>query len=194
MKTFLFRHGESTYNREGRVQGWTEDSVLTEEGHSQSVRIAQFFQNEGLDELWSSDLPRAVQTAEAMLTVLKGTKHSVSHLLRERAQGIFEGRSYTDPEWQAAQVRPERLSEEGETREAVLARMQEFFAALAARNLHSDTRIGVISHGGAIRIFLEELGEGQRGKIPSLQQGDIAELDCTPEHRFSLQHIFSLFS
>jgi hypothetical protein len=41
---------------------------------------------------------------------------------------------------------------------------------------------------------LEELGEGHRGKIPSLEQGGIAELDCTPEQRFSLQHIFSLFS
>lgn len=194
MKTFLFRHGESTYNREGRVQGWTDASVLTDKGRSQSVQIAKFFQKEGLDELWSSDLPRAVQTAETMLTVLKGTKYSVSSLLRERSQGIFEGRSYTDPEWQAAQARPERPPEEGETREAVLARMQEFFAALAARNLPRDSQIGVISHGGAIRTFLEELGDEQREKIPSLQQGDISELDYTPEHRFSLQHIFSLFS
>jgi broad specificity phosphatase PhoE len=193
MKTFLFRHGESTYNREGRVQGWTDASVLTDEGRSQSVQIAQFFQKEGLDELWSSDLPRAVQTAEEMLTVLKDTKHSVSTLLRERAQGIFEGRPYTDPEWQAAQARTERPPEEGETREVVLARMREFFAALAARNLPPDTRIGVISHGGAIRIFLEELGERQKGKIPSFQQGDIAEMDSTADH-FSLQRIFSLFS
>jgi len=164
---------------------------VTDHGREQSLRLAAYFGEEGLDELWSSDLLRAVQTAEIMLTVLHGTKHSISEMLREQGQGIFEGRFYDDPEWRALQERAERAPEEGETGAAVLARMRRFFATLAARNLPADARVGIVSHGGAIEIFLDDLA-GRQGKIPAFKQGDVAEIDCA-DGRYDLRRIFSIF-
>ena len=62
----LVRHGESEWNRAGRIQGQV-NSPLTDLGSSQAIAISDYlsgiFLNQEL-EIYSSPLERAFQTAE----------------------------------------------------------------------------------------------------------------------------------
>ena len=61
----LVRHGQSTWNAERRIQGQL-DPPLSELGRAQANRVAERLARERWDVLYSSDLSRARQTAEAI--------------------------------------------------------------------------------------------------------------------------------
>lgn len=55
-----YRHGETVWNKEGRLQGWL-DSELTIKGIEQAMSV-----NWNPENVFSSDLMRAVQAARLM--------------------------------------------------------------------------------------------------------------------------------
>ncbi len=65
MRLILARHGETSWNRERRNQGRTP-TELNEEGTRQANNLAQALRNFQLQALYSSPLPRAMQTAETI--------------------------------------------------------------------------------------------------------------------------------
>jgi len=60
------RHGESTFNRDRRWQGQSQDALLSELGWRQADCAAQALAGSGASALFSSDLTRAMQTAVAI--------------------------------------------------------------------------------------------------------------------------------
>ena len=68
-KIILVRHGESIANAEGVSQGnkdeWI-DTHLSKKGKEQADKVAQRLKNEKIDIIYSSDLKRAKETAEAI--------------------------------------------------------------------------------------------------------------------------------
>ena len=78
-KTFtLLRHGQSTWNAAGRIQGSSDFSQLTPKGQSQARRSAEHIVSlgwsEGFDAVWSSTLTRARQTADIVLPSLSPSR------------------------------------------------------------------------------------------------------------------------
>ncbi|MDD2422496.1 MAG: histidine phosphatase family protein [Heliobacteriaceae bacterium] len=62
--TFV-RHGETLWNREGRLQGWA-DLALTGQGQQQAAHLARTLEKAKLDGIYCSPLRRARMTAEAI--------------------------------------------------------------------------------------------------------------------------------
>lgn len=62
--TFL-RHGETLWNREGRMQG-AADVALSERGRAQARVVADAWSQVCFDQIWSSPLQRALDTARAV--------------------------------------------------------------------------------------------------------------------------------
>jgi len=100
----LVRHGQSTWNVEGRLQGQTPHPGLTDLGRAQARaagdRLAALVPTSAPDEvaLWSSDLTRARQSAELVADRL-GLPHShirIDPALREQALGDLEGALTSD--------------------------------------------------------------------------------------------------
>ncbi len=60
------RHGESTFNRDRRWQGQSQDALLSDLGWRQADCAAQALAGSGASALFSSDLTRAMQTAVAI--------------------------------------------------------------------------------------------------------------------------------
>ena len=60
---FLFRHGETDWNREGRLQGHT-DTPLNATGLAQAEALTERLRPHGLDAVVSSDLARAWTTGQ----------------------------------------------------------------------------------------------------------------------------------
>ena len=65
MHIVFVRHGETAYNASGRYQGHTQIS-LNERGFQQAHVVAQRLRYTRFDALYSSDLLRAIQTADAI--------------------------------------------------------------------------------------------------------------------------------
>ena len=86
---YFIRHGRTFWNEAGRFQGHL-NSELNDIGLEQASALGQRFSDAGFDHVYSSDLGRARQTAEALTN-----PHSVSIVeetaLRERCMGVFQG-------------------------------------------------------------------------------------------------------
>lgn len=93
----LVRHGQSTWNVEGRLQGQTPHPDLTDLGHEQARSAAATIRGlvEGTVAVVSSDLRRASRTAEHIAWAL-GVAVALDADLREQALGALEGRLATD--------------------------------------------------------------------------------------------------
>lgn len=96
-RLILIRHGETEWNREGRIQGYHGDSPLTETGRAQAQRLAERLAGEELQVFCSSDSERARQTAVPIAAAL-GLHVAWDAALRERSYGEFEGWTYADLE------------------------------------------------------------------------------------------------
>ena len=149
----VVRHGETQWNVESRIQGHT-DSPLTDKGLQQAEAIAARLAREDFDALVSSDLGRALHTAQA---IARRCKHEViaDPRLRERSFGEGEGMTYgeVDYHWPDAFSRvretdPDFVIPGGESRRQFHERIRDAFAALAAE--HEGRRVAVVCHGGVL--------------------------------------------
>jgi len=160
----LVRHGESTWNAEGRWQGQA-DPPLSPAGAGQARAAVAALDDLEIDAVWSSDLTRAADTA----AILAGPDRS-AHLeprLRERDIGAWAGLTLreleaTHPGWAEDGWRPDGWEADA----AVAARAFPALAELAA--LVRPGAVGlVVSHGGLIRAIEAQLG-GDPRPVPNL--------------------------
>jgi len=151
---YFVRHGETDWNREGRIQGQS-DQPLNETGRSQARALAEVLEPVSFDVAYSSDLERAYETASILLTG-RDIVINTSAALRERDFGSWEGRLV--PELAAerqllGQAWPETGAPPGGESIADLdRRVVQVVSAIAAD--HNEDTVLVVSHGGVIRSAL----------------------------------------
>jgi 2,3-bisphosphoglycerate-dependent phosphoglycerate mutase len=147
------RHGETAWNRDTRIQGHT-DIPLSEHGHWQAKHMALALQGEGIDAIYTSDLIRASQTAQALAEVLN-VPLLAEVGLRERHFGRFEGLTHDEimashphegRRWR--QREPSYGPEGGEVLQAFYDRVVGTADALAAA--HKGQTIAMVAHGGVL--------------------------------------------
>ena len=154
-RLLLVRHGESTWNAEHRLQGQA-DPPLSELGREQAEALVPFL--DGIpDRRLSSDLTRAVQTAE--LLGLAGAP--TDERWREIDMGPWAGFTVDelDPESVAAWRRGEHYPAEN---------WQQFQARVAGAvdELRGEDVV-VVTHGGCIRAATAHLtGADARSLAP----------------------------
>ena len=85
----LLRHGETTWNRAGRVQGQL-DPPLSELGRCQARRAADALAGSQVTAIHTSDLRRARETAAAV-EAGTGVPARPAELLREHHMGTWQG-------------------------------------------------------------------------------------------------------
>ncbi|MFS9353405.1 histidine phosphatase family protein [Streptococcus oralis subsp. tigurinus] len=92
MKLYFVRHGRTIWNLEGRFQGAGGDSPLLPESIDTLKVLGQYLSNIPFDEIYSSDLPRAVKSAEIIQSQLQ-TQCPLDTIpdLREWHLGKLEG-------------------------------------------------------------------------------------------------------
>lgn len=152
----LVRHGESTWNELGLIQGHDNTAQLTIRGREQARWAGESLRGLGFQALVASDLDRARETAEIIGSVL-GLDATTDPLLRERGFGSLEGHplseltpSITGIE-QRVMINPDASAPDGETFRDVVARAQLFVKRLLDER--PQQRVLVVSHGGTIRAL-----------------------------------------
>ncbi len=66
LKIYLIRHGETDFNKQGKELGQPNETALNDLGFKQSEKLAQELKEIKFAKLFSSDLKRALQTAEIL--------------------------------------------------------------------------------------------------------------------------------
>jgi len=94
MQLILIRHGETHWNKEGRVQG-ISDIELSGAGIEQARKLALSLKDSTIDVIQTSPLKRAYQTAE-IINAFHQKKIDVHPELTEMDQGDFEGLSFKE--------------------------------------------------------------------------------------------------
>jgi 2,3-bisphosphoglycerate-dependent phosphoglycerate mutase/probable phosphoglycerate mutase len=164
-RLILLRHGQTDYNVAGRMQGHL-DSVLTTVGHEQAAAAAPVLAALGPDRVVSSDLQRAVDTAEVVGTAC-GLAVKFDARLRETHLGEWQG--CTVPEidldypgaiatWRSD---PTWAPPGGESRVDVVARSRPVVDELDAEFGDSDgsSTVLLVAHGGLIAGLVTGLME-----------------------------------
>ena len=92
MKLYFVRHGRTLWNLEGRFQGASGDSPLLPESIYILKQLGQYLKEIPFDKIYSSDLPRAIKSAEIIQSQLQApcTLKSIPDL-REWQLGKLEG-------------------------------------------------------------------------------------------------------
>jgi len=158
-RVILIRPGETDWNRRGRWQGWVAIPLNTH-GRNQARYLARFIRNVGMSALYSSDLKRAVETAEIIAEKL-GFQVVYDARLRERNIGSWQGLTqdemrhwYPDEYQQLMNDRAGYAMPGGESRNQVKERMAAAFNEYL-KEAKGET-IGILSHSSAIRALLSQ--------------------------------------
>ena len=157
-EVILIRHGETEWNVQQRFQGHY-DSELTEKGKRQVEALGERFKEEEMDLIYSSDLPRARKTAEA-IAHLNGFSIRYDLRLREKNLGIFEGLDVNEikaryPEAFKAFKNggAQHRIEQGESNLLLLDRARNFLDHIHCK--HEGWKIAIVTHGGFIRVVIK---------------------------------------
>jgi len=100
-RVILVRHGESSFNVERRVQGYSDLSTLTEAGQKGAYQVGEALQEIAFDAVYSSPLRRAKDTAEIVLSCLKHSPKrpfEMIETLKEINMVLWEGMLFKDVE------------------------------------------------------------------------------------------------
>jgi probable phosphoglycerate mutase len=155
---FLFRHGETDWNREGRLQGHT-DTPLNATGLAQAEALAVRLRTHRLDAVLSSDLARALTTAQIVADALD-VPLSTDLGLRETNVGAAEGMIWADAKARFGEELTERWYSDNDAAfpggETGLATLTRGLAALRRFAVaHPYRRIGVSTHGAMVRQLVK---------------------------------------
>jgi probable phosphoglycerate mutase len=194
MRQYLVRHGESVFNVESRVQGQADVS-LSELGRLQADALAAWTRSlpadVAIDEIWSSPLARARETATAMAAAL-GLSLQIEEGLAELHAGIFQGHLWADLEaafpeevacWRSGDA--DYAIPGGESRAGLAARGRAALEKLAQRPAR---HMIVVAHGGVLTAALGSLlgrthpllaqaAERPFTKLPALANASLTLLD-----------------
>ncbi len=155
----LVRHGQSTFNVEGRLPGQLPDIPLTDEGRRQAHRAAVALSALPLSTVISSPLERATETAAIIARGWALTARTDPRLMDTNV-GHWAGQKIdevakTDPAWNVFTTNPGEPPGGVESFSTVQQR-----AVAAAKDALADPDAGdyivLVAHGDVIKLILAE--------------------------------------
>lgn len=164
-RILVVRHGQSTWNAEGRWQG-TEDPPLSSLGVRQARHAAERLG--AFDGVWASPLERALVTATILADALGIGPVVPDDDLRERHAGGYQGLTRPEIEDRYPGFLAEGLRPPGwEDDDAVLRRASSALGRIADR-VGADGTALAVSHGGVVHALERATGARREGRLPNL--------------------------
>ena len=162
-KIYLFRHGETDWNKANRIQ-CSVDTELNEKGIQQAKQNAEFLKNFGIEHIYSSPLKRAYITGKTLADKI-GVNIEIVDNLAEAKGGKYEGMEKSKIKEEFGEENYEKFFHsrgnlelsfpDGETKGEIRNRIFN-----AVNNICKTTKyntIAIASHGFILREFLRAL-------------------------------------
>lgn len=166
MITLIFvRHGETTWNIKGKIQGSSDTSILNKTGKNQALAVAKRLSQLEIDVIYASRLKRAKQTAK-FISQATNKKIVVRKSFNERSFGVLEGKN-VDYVFGFLNAMPKDTRflfkpKDGESSKQVYARVQREIRKIL--KLHEGKTVVVITHGGVIKHLINMFKKFSDGK------------------------------
>ncbi|MBS1187089.1 MAG: pspA [Burkholderiaceae bacterium] len=174
----IIRHGQTAWNKEKRLQGHS-DIPLNERGMQQALALGEALKHEPLNAILSSDMQRALKTAEEIARWHE-LPVQVDHNLRERCYGVFEGMHPDEIEqqypashaaWHAAD--PDHVFPPGER---IAESIRQFYhrvmsALTRCAQQHPGQKVAMVAHFGIVESAYRAANRiplGERVRMPVL--------------------------
>ena len=174
---YIARHGQTEWNILGKTQGHG-NSPLTEKGLAQANELAEGMDKYPLDMIFSSDLGRAMQTAEAVGKRF-GIEVQPTEALREMGFGEWEGRLIPEitekyPEIYKTWRNEPHLAKipGGETLDVIKERLEKFIDELNGK--YDNKNILLVSHSVTVRVLLLLMLDSPMKNIYRIKQDNTA--------------------
>lgn len=178
LRIFLIRHGETEWNRQGRLQG-NSDIHLSPEGIHQATLLAEHAPFQHVDAIYSSDLSRAFETAKVLAVKFNVMPVKTKPELREMNYGEWEGRKIRELVMESPKdfgkffTDPERCHPpQGETFLECQARVMIGIRDIIAES--ENKNVIVVSHGAAIRLIIGAALDIPIHKMWAISQSNMA--------------------
>jgi len=153
------RHGETDWNRNGRMQGWAPTD-LNATGREQASAVGEWLADTyDVDRVAASDLRRTRATADRILEALEDPPVEYAPDWRERDLGVYQGLTCADvearfPEFGLGETAFEaavRVPESGESLRDMADRVTAAFERLVATG---EGTVLLVTHGGPLHVLL----------------------------------------
>jgi broad specificity phosphatase PhoE len=154
----LVRHGQSTANRDGILQGRT-DTDLSDLGRRQAAQLGVWFRERGINwhAVYCSPLRRARDTARIIVGETGAPAPIEDPDLEEVHVGEMQGKPHTLLHQEHASFYQRGIEGMGDYSEFggesyadVQARVQRLFARISERHRAAEQRVLLVSHGGLL--------------------------------------------
>jgi broad specificity phosphatase PhoE len=160
---WLIRHGDA-YAELVSLDDSKIDPPLSTKGRREAAQLGERLASSGIDTIWSSELQRARETA-AIAGGAAGLVPRSDHRLRE-VKTHWDGAAQPEPEATAPATRYIPFVEPFDE---VIERMQSAVAEIAA-DVGPGRRAAIVSHAGAISVYLSHLLNLDFGQLRMLVQ------------------------
>ena len=171
LRLFFVRHGLSSFNAKGLIQGRTDESYLTEEGYYQAKLTGEILNQVNIDEIYSSPLVRASETAKTIEKHLnKNIEIQYDQNLLEVDLANWSGLKTTEikekfkSEYQIWKSNPENLSIKRDDEsyyepiKELFIQAKEFIDAITSKNSNCENKnILIIAHNAILRCLILHL-------------------------------------
>jgi len=169
----LIRHGETDWNREGRVMGWSP-VPLNDAGRKQIEQLAARLKGIRMEALYASPVQRTIESATILGAALNLSPIPDDRWIETKITG-WEGKLWSELEGHP--IRERYYAAPTETRlpdGEMFAEVQERVAAAAAEleQRHRDGLIAIVSHADPIRAVV----------------GHYIGLELSASHNFKIDH------
>ena len=175
----FIRHGQTAWNKEGRVQG-SSNVPLNEEGIESAEKLANRLAGQQWDMIFTSPMNRAKHTAELIASRMPDVLVEEDSRVRERSSGLIEGTTEQErvqkwgPGWR-------ELDMQFESADSVVARGLAFVEEQT--RINPGKRILVVSHGSFIKRMIAVLLEDEQYAVTientSLTVIEVENKTCT---------------
>lgn len=146
MNLFFVRHGETDANKNGIIQGWL-DTTLNETGKQQAAEVAQSFSHP-IDAIYSSDLKRTIETAQAFRDLHPDVPYFQDARIRECDFGDATGTLREENDWEEFWSSTDHSTiPHAETLSDFTARVKAFIDDLRTTPY---TSVVIVTHGGVL--------------------------------------------
>ncbi|MEM0156332.1 MAG: histidine phosphatase family protein [Thermoplasmataceae archaeon] len=174
-RIYLVRHGETEWNAMHIMQGQLNPG-LNDVGRAQAMRTALKLKETNVEVIFSSDLTRAVETANYISGQLHIPVSQISSL-RERGLGKISGKTIEQIRSEYPGLKFEGLMPDADSIEGSEP-LEEFRKRVASAfnyciSVH-DGNIAIVTHGGSIKAILSSIDPSR--DYPIVNNGNITEL------------------
>ena len=158
-KIYIFRHGETAYNKKQIMQGRSINISLNKDGIEQTTNFFEFYKNIPFELIVTSELKRSIESAKGFIDL--NIPHNIDERITEISWGENEGKPIDDKVIDRFNIMVEEWSKGnleysipgGESGASLKNRMIDFIRFIKSR---PEKTILVCTHGRALKMLITQ--------------------------------------